>query len=199
MLIQVPLFSESLSQIKRPLPPSDPPTSQDIVDAIVLLEKVKEFFSPPSFERRLLRDYCMATVDDLAKAQLYLHKVCSVATAETGGNHVTSHLVEPMDRRLDQMDETLVPMMNTSRIHGLEQRLDSDSQISEHRQRSGNPEAPDRSPVESTHWLYDKTQPFNDLQLYHQIPISWGTGEDKDPEHVKYVYSLLFTLMTCSR
>ncbi|KAG2104338.1 uncharacterized protein F5147DRAFT_264758 [Suillus discolor] len=147
MLIQVPLFSESLSQIERPLPPSDPPTSQDIVYAIILLEKVKEFFSPPSFKRKLRRDYCMATVDDLAKAQLYLHKVCSAATAETGGNHVISHLVEPMHRRLDQMDETLVRTMNNSRIHGLEQRLDSDSQVSEHPQRPGHPEG---SPVEST-------------------------------------------------
>ncbi|KAG1793054.1 uncharacterized protein HD556DRAFT_1443812 [Suillus plorans] len=156
MLIQVPLFSKSLSQIKRPLPPSDPPTSQDIVHAIVFLEKVKVFFSPPSFKRKLCRDYRVATVDDLAKAQLYLHKVCSAATAGTGGN-VESHVisaVEPILRRLDQMNETLVRVVDNSGIHGLERWLDSDSQ----------------------------NHPFNDLQLYDQIPISWDR-EDKDPEH----------------
>ncbi|KAG1903695.1 uncharacterized protein F5891DRAFT_1210564 [Suillus fuscotomentosus] len=175
MSIQVPLFSKSLSQIQRPLPPSDPPTSQDIVHAIVLLEKVKEFFSPPSFKRKLCRDYCVATVDDLAKAQLYLHKVCSAATVGTGGNHVISDPVESIHRKLDQMNETLVRVMDNSRIHPLEQRLDSDSQVSERRQRSSYPE---RSSVESTHWKH----PFNDLQLYHQIPISWDFGA-QDPEH----------------
>ncbi|KAG2103427.1 uncharacterized protein F5147DRAFT_279338 [Suillus discolor] len=159
MSIQVPLFSKSLSQIKRPLPPSDPPTSQDIVHAIVFLEKVKELFSPPSFKRKLCRDYRVATVDDLAKAQLYLHKVCSAATARTGGN----------------MNETLVRVVDNSGTHGLERRLDSDSQVSECRQRSGYPK---QSPVESTHWNHS----FNDLQLYDQIPISWDR-EDKDPEH----------------
>ncbi|KAG1805281.1 hypothetical protein EV424DRAFT_1544438 [Suillus variegatus] len=160
MSIQVPLFSKSLSQIKRPLPPSDPPTSQDIVHAIVFLEKVKEFFSPPSFKRKLCLDYSMATVDDLAKAQLYLHKVCSAATAGAGGNvesHVISDAVEPIHRRLDQMNETLVQVMDNSRIHGLG--------------------ATGSTLVPNTHWNH----PFNDLQLYDQIPISWDREED--PEH----------------
>ncbi|KAG2104334.1 uncharacterized protein F5147DRAFT_775598 [Suillus discolor] len=174
MSIQVPLFSESLSQIKWPLSPSDPPTSQDIVHAIVFLEKVKEFFSPPSFKRKLCLDYRMATVDDLAKAQLYLHKVCSAATAGTGGNvesRVISDAIEPIYKRLDQMNKTLVRVVDNSRIHSLEQQLDFDSQVSEHRQRSGYPE---QSPVESTHWKH----PFNDLQLYPQIPISWDCEEE---------------------
>ncbi|KAG1896616.1 uncharacterized protein F5891DRAFT_1246710 [Suillus fuscotomentosus] len=100
--------------------------------------------------------------------------------AGTGGNvesHVISDAVEPIHRRLDQMNKTLVQVMDNSRIHGLEQRIDSDSQASEHRQRSSHPE---RSTVESTHWNH----PFNDLQLYDQIPISWDREDElEDPEH----------------
>ncbi|KAG1888997.1 uncharacterized protein F5891DRAFT_987604 [Suillus fuscotomentosus] len=105
MSIQVPLFSKSLSQIQRPLPPSDPPTSQDIVHAIVLLEKAKEFLAPPHS-----RENCAGTT--VWPLLTTLRKRSCIYT-----------------RKLDQMNETLVRVMDNSRIHPLEQRLDSDSQL----------------------------------------------------------------------
>ncbi|KAG2051834.1 hypothetical protein BDR06DRAFT_1060397 [Suillus hirtellus] len=142
MSIQVPLFLKSLSHIKQPLPPSDPPTSQDIVHAIVFLEKVKEFFSPLSFKRKLCLDYHMATVDDLTKVQPQLGQV---------------------EIRLDQMNKTLFQVMDNFRIHGLEQWLDSGSQ----------------------------NHPFNGLQLYDQILISWDREDElEDLKHVEINFAL---------
>ncbi|KAG1836393.1 hypothetical protein DFJ58DRAFT_865057 [Suillus subalutaceus] len=192
--LEVPLIS--LSGIRRPLFPSDPPTNQDILKAVFFLEDVKKFYQPPPFMRRVRGDVRQATFHDIAKAQLYLHKVCSAATAGTGEKVEPQAILdpEPIHTRLDRMNETLVRMMDDSRIHDsrihrLEQQLDSDSagqgfqhmeqtlepEASEHRQRFRHPA------IENTHLLYDRNHFFNDLLLYEPIPI-WWKNADRKPE-----------------
>ncbi|KAG2747324.1 hypothetical protein P692DRAFT_20864971 [Suillus brevipes Sb2] len=90
------------------------------------------------------------------QAQLYLHKVCSAATAvKKVERHAISdpEFIQPW---LDQMNETLVRMMDDSRIHRLEQQLDFDSvgkklepQASERRQMFCHSE---RSQFNNTRW-----------------------------------------------
>ncbi|KAG1731287.1 hypothetical protein EDB19DRAFT_1831769 [Suillus lakei] len=106
MSVQVPFIS--LPRIHLPDPPSDPPTNQDIAAAVDLLAKVKECYRPPSTIRRIASDN--RTIDsDLAKAQLYLHKLCNAATAGPG-EQVERHLTcdfEFISTRLGQMSEAL--------------------------------------------------------------------------------------------
>ncbi|KAG1731265.1 hypothetical protein EDB19DRAFT_1339596 [Suillus lakei] len=181
MSIPVPLFS--LSRIRQPQPPSDPPTNQDVIDAAHLLEYVKKRYHSFAFMRRLRGDN-PATAEDLANAQWYLNKVRSAAFAVPGAKveHCAASDLEHIHTRLDRMNATLVRMMDDSRIQRLGQRLDSDSigrRLQHMEQRLGHPE---QSLIENTHSLCNRDDPLDDTPLYRPIPI-WSGRVAQNPEH----------------